>query len=78
MGKNRVLYWLFATVILLEVLNLVFKVANPYYFNLITLTAFTALTALLGKGLGIKIGWIVTLTTLTLLLIGLLSFVVWN
>ena len=78
MEKDRKLYWIFAIVILLEVLNLVFKVANPYYFNLIILTALTALTALLGKGLGIKIGWIVTLTLLTLLLIGLLSFFVWN
>ena len=78
MEKNRKLYWLFASLVLVEVLNLVFKVANPYYFNLIILTALTVLTALLGKSLGIKIGWIVTLTVLTLLLIGLLSFVVWN
>jgi hypothetical protein len=78
MEKNRKLYWLFASLVLAEVLNLVFKVANPYYFNLIILTVLTVLTALLGKSLGIKIGWIVTLTVLTLLLIGLLSFVVWN
>jgi len=78
MEKNRKLYWLFSIVILLEVLNLIFKVANPYYFNLVILSALTLLTAMLGKVLGIKIGWIVTLTVLTLLLIGLLTFVVWN
>ena len=78
MDKLKFFYWSFASIILLEVFNLVFKILNPYYFNLAILVALTILTAMMGKYLGIKIGWVVTLTVLTLLLIGLLTFVVWN
>ena len=78
MDKSKFFYWSFASIILIAVLNLVFRVLNPYYFNLAILMVFTVLTAWLGYRLGIKIGWVVTLTILTLLLIGLLTFVVWN
>ena len=78
MEKNRYFFWLYGLIILVEVLNLVFKIANPYYFNLIVLAILVILNAFLGKRLGIKIGWIVTLTVISLLLIGLLAFVVWN
>ena len=78
MDNNKFFYWAFTGVILIEVLNLVFKVFNPYYFNLGMLTALTVLSAWLGRRLGIKTGWIVTLTIFTLLLIVLLTFVVWN
>ena len=78
MGKIKYLYWGFSIIVLIEVLNLVFKLFNPYYFNLVILGVLTLLSLWLGKYVGIKIGWLVTIAVLTLLLIVLLTFVIWN
>lgn len=78
MEKIKWLYWGFSAIILLEVINLIFKLFSTYYFNLAILAILTLLVAWLGKHLGIKVVWIVTFSVLTLLLIALLSFVVWN
>ena len=78
MEKIKWLYWGFSTVILIEVFNLVFKFFSTYYFNLAILAILTLLVAWLGKHLGIKVVWLVVFSFLTLLLLALLSFVVWN
>lgn len=78
MSNRKLFYWAFLITIFLEVLNLMVKVFNRYYFNLFILVVLTVITALLGKSLGIKVGWVVTLTVLILLLLILMMFVVWN
>ena len=78
MSNVKLFYWIYVIAIFIEVLNLILKVFNPYYFNLFVLAIVTVNTAFLGKNTGIKIGWIVTFTILTLLLLILMMFVVWN
>jgi len=76
--KIKNIYWAYSVVLLAEVLNLTFKLFNAYYFNLVVLFVLVLLTAVLGKSLGIKIGWVVTITVISLLLITLMTFIVWN
>ncbi len=74
----RIVYGAFVIVLFAEILNLIFKIFTPYYFNLFILVFLALLTANLGWQIKIKKVWIVTFAILNLLLITLLTFVVWN
>jgi len=78
MNDIKKLYWLFAVTLLIQVVNLVIKVINIYYFNLIVIGILLITTALLGRTARIKTGVIVTLLVLNLLLVVTMIFIPWN
>ncbi|MEO1653449.1 MAG: hypothetical protein AAFU64_07895 [Bacteroidota bacterium] len=77
--KLRIVYFLFFLVVAIELSNLLFKYyGNRYYFNVYTLGAESLVLFLMGWYLRINRIFIILFAILSLGLVALAYFIVWN
>jgi len=78
MGKNKWFYTVFSILLFFQIMNLTFKLFNPYYFGLIFVGLLVVVNTVFGIYAGIKKFILVTFAVVGLLLVGAMFFIVWN
>lgn len=77
-GQLKLIYWLFALMLALELVQAVFKFYNIYYFRVLWVGGYTVLLFFLGFYLKINRIFLIIFTLVALSLVVLQYFIVWN
>ncbi len=78
MGKYKWFYTVFSILLFFQIMNLTFKLFNPYYFGLVFVGLLVVVNTVFGIYMGVKKYILVTFALVSLLLIGVMFFIVWN